>query len=175
VATKPHLPLGNCVRESRAAIPRSPITAPQTHAFASRSPRPCSPFDRSPQGVTNLIHLSALGADPYSISEWARTKAAGEQAVRAIAPGATIVRPADIFGAEDRFLNWIAKMYVTLPRVPLVEGGMARVQPVYVDDVAQAIFKIAMVRACRMRGSAGRCVQGCLSPASCAAPFVMLS
>jgi len=118
---------------------------PRTHAVASRASPAPAPL--APQGVTNLIHLSALGADPYSISEWARTKAAGEQAVRAIAPGATIVRPADIFGAEDRFLNWIAKMYVTLPRVPLVEGGMARVQPVYVDDVAQAIFKIAMVRA----------------------------
>lgn len=95
-------------------------------------------------GVTNLIHVSALAADPYGLSGFARSKAAGEAAVRAIAPGATIVRPADVFGPEDRFLNLFARMYNTLPRIPLVEGGTARVQPVYVQDVAQAIFKIAM-------------------------------
>ena len=38
-------------------------------------------------------------------------QALGEKAVRAVAPGATIVRPADVFGAEDRFLNLFAKMY----------------------------------------------------------------
>jgi NADH dehydrogenase (ubiquinone) 1 alpha subcomplex subunit 9 len=97
------------------------------------------------QGVTNFIHLSALGADQYSSSEWARTKAAGEQAVRAIAPGATIMRPADIFGPEDRFLTWLARLYSTLPRIPLVDGGNTRVQPLYVDDLAHAIFKVAMV------------------------------
>lgn len=73
-------------------------------------------------------------------------QAHGEQAVRAIAPGATIVRPADVFGPEDKFLNFFARMYGLFPRVPLVEGGTARVQPLYVNDLAAAIFKIAMVR-----------------------------
>lgn len=95
-------------------------------------------------GASSLVHVSALAADPYSLSQWARSKAKGEEAVRAEAPGATIVRPADVFGPEDRFLNLFARMYNTLPRIPLVEGGTARVQPVYVQDVAQAIFKIAM-------------------------------
>ena len=97
-------------------------------------------------GVTNLVHVSALAADPFSLSEWARTKSAGEAAVRAAAPGATIVRPADVFGAEDRFLCLVARMYGAFPRVPVVDGGRARVQPLYVDDLAKAIYKIAMVR-----------------------------
>ena len=95
-------------------------------------------------GVSCFIHQSALGADPHSLSEWSRTKAAGEAAVRAIIPGATIVRPADVFGPEDRFLNLFAQLHQRLPRVPLVEGGTARVQPLFVEDLAQAIFKIAL-------------------------------
>lgn len=94
-------------------------------------------------GVQNFIHMSALAADPYSISEWARTKAAGEQAVRAVAPGATIVRPADVFGEDDKFLTLFATLHERFGKIPLIEGGGARVQPVFVRDLAQAIFKIA--------------------------------
>jgi NADH dehydrogenase (ubiquinone) 1 alpha subcomplex subunit 9 len=95
-------------------------------------------------GVTNFIHLSALASDPYALSKWSRTKALGEQAVRAVAPGSTIVRPADVFGTEDRFLNLLAQLHKSLGRVPLVDGGKARVQPLYVQDLVQALFKIAV-------------------------------
>lgn len=78
------------------------------------------------------------------MSAWARSKARGEEAVRAEAPGATIIRPADIFGPEDRFLNLFARMYQTFPRVVVVDGGLARVQPLFVQDLAQAIYKIAL-------------------------------
>lgn len=94
-------------------------------------------------GATNFVHVSALSADPYSMSRWSRTKAMGEQAVTAVCPGATIVRPSDVFGPEDRFLNLFAKMYYAFPRLPLVDGGKARVQPLYVQDLAQAIANIA--------------------------------
>lgn len=94
-------------------------------------------------GVQNFVHLSALAADPYSISEWARTKAAGEAAVRAVAPGATIVRPADVFGEDDKFLTMFATLHDKFGKIPLIEGGGARVQPLFVRDLAQAIFKIA--------------------------------
>jgi uncharacterized protein YbjT (DUF2867 family) len=79
---------------------------------------------------------------------WGRNgvQAEGELAVRAEAPGATIVRPANMFGSEDRFFNLFAFMHFHLPRVPVVDGGHARVQPVSVQDVARAIHKIAMVR-----------------------------
>lgn len=99
-------------------------------------------------GVTNLVHLGALQSDASSASEWARSKAAGEDAVREVAPGATIVRPADMYGAEDRFLNTFARMHQSLPRTILVDGGVARCQPVFVMDVAEAIVKIAMVCRC---------------------------
>ncbi len=76
-------------------------------------------------------------------------QAAGEEAVRAAAPGATIVRPADVFGPEDRFLNLFARMHQVLPRVPLVDGGRTRVQPLYVEDLARALYVIATVRLSR--------------------------
>jgi uncharacterized protein YbjT (DUF2867 family) len=95
------------------------------------------------QGVSTLVHVSALAASPHALSDWARTKAAGEEAVRAVAPGATIVRPADIFGPRDRFLNAYARLHAQLGRIPLVNGGEASTQPVFVRDVAQAIHGIA--------------------------------
>lgn len=98
------------------------------------------------EGVSNFVHVSALAADHYAISEWAQSKARGEEAVRAVAPGATIVRPADVFGAEDRFLNMFARLHQTMNRIPLVDGGTTRVQPLFVEDLARAIQTIASVR-----------------------------
>ncbi len=84
-----------------------------------------------------LVHVSAIGADVNGDSLYARTKGAGEGAVRAAAPHATILRPSTVFGREDQFINRFAGMIATLPVVPVLRGA-ARFQPVYVGDVAQA-------------------------------------
>ncbi|WP_370268589.1 complex I NDUFA9 subunit family protein [Nioella sp.] len=88
-------------------------------------------------GVGQLVHLSAIGADAGSDSDYARTKAEGEAAVLNSFPGAVILRPSVIFGTEDEFFNRFAKMTKLGPVLPLV-GGESRFQPVYVDDVAKA-------------------------------------
>lgn len=88
-------------------------------------------------GVGQLVHLSAIGADAGSDSDYARTKAEGEAAVLNSFPGAVILRPSVIFGTEDEFFNRFAKMTKFGPVLPLV-GGESRFQPVYVDDVAKA-------------------------------------
>ena len=90
-------------------------------------------------GVKSLILVSALGADPKSASNYARTKAAGEAAVLKEFPGAVILRPSVIFGPEDAFFNRFAAMAQTSPILPLIGGGRTRFQPVYVGDVAEAI------------------------------------
>ncbi len=90
-------------------------------------------------GVASFIHISAIGADADSPSAYARSKAAGEAAVRAAFPGAVILRPSIIFGAEDNFFNRFASLAVTLPVIPIVHGA-TNLQPVYVDDVAAAIL-----------------------------------
>jgi uncharacterized protein YbjT (DUF2867 family) len=91
-------------------------------------------------GVARLVQISAIGADAGSASEYARTKAAGEAAVLAAFPGAVILRPSIIFGAEDQFFNRFAAMSRLGPILPVV-GAKTRFQPVYVDDVAQAAVK----------------------------------
>lgn len=88
-------------------------------------------------GVAQLVHLSALGADAGSDSDYARTKAQGEAAVLAAYPAAVILRPSVIFGPEDRFFNRFAAMARLLPVVPLVAAA-TRFQPVHVEDVAKA-------------------------------------
>ena len=90
-------------------------------------------------GVTRLIHFSALGAAPDAPSAQLRTKAAGEAAVAAAFPGATIMRPAPMFGTEDRLLRTWAAMSKVLPAVPLIDGGKTRMAPVDVRDVAAAV------------------------------------
>jgi uncharacterized protein YbjT (DUF2867 family) len=92
-------------------------------------------------GVERFVHLSAIGADPHSRSAYARTKAAGEQAVRDAFPTATILRPSVVFGPEDQFFNRLAALAVMSPVVPLIGGGETRFQPVYVGDVADAVIR----------------------------------
>jgi uncharacterized protein YbjT (DUF2867 family) len=88
-----------------------------------------------------LIHVSAIGADADSPSGYAQTKAAGEAAVRAAIPAATIFRPSIMFGPEDDFFNRFAAMARLSPVLPLVGGGHTRFQPVFVGDVAEAIAR----------------------------------
>ena len=92
-------------------------------------------------GVQRFVHLSAIGADSRSASAYARTKAAGEQAVRDAFPTVTILRSAVVFGPEDQFFNRFAAMAMLSPVLPLIGGGETRFQPVYVADVADAVVK----------------------------------
>ncbi|OAN52051.1 MULTISPECIES: complex I NDUFA9 subunit family protein [unclassified Sphingobium] len=96
----------------------------------------------SAAGVKALVHVSAIGADAASPSAYGRSKAAGEEAVRAAFPTATIIRPSIIFGPEDQFLNRFADIIRLAPVVPVI-GAATKFQPVYVADVAQAIANAA--------------------------------
>jgi uncharacterized protein YbjT (DUF2867 family) len=86
-----------------------------------------------------MVHISAIGADAHSPSRYARAKAAGEKAVLSTAPTATILRPSVLFGPEDQFSNRFAALARLSPALPLIGGGVTRLQPVYVGDVANAV------------------------------------
>jgi NADH dehydrogenase len=86
-----------------------------------------------------MVHVSAIGADSKSDSAYARAKAAGEKAVLAAVPSATILRPSVVFGSEDQFANRFAALARMSPVLPLIGGGATKLQPVYVDDVATAV------------------------------------
>jgi uncharacterized protein YbjT (DUF2867 family) len=90
-------------------------------------------------GTTNVVHLSAIGADPVHDSIYARTKASGEAAIRAAFEDTIVFRPSIVFGPEDQFFNRFAEMARFAPALPLIGGGTTRFQPVFVGDVAEAI------------------------------------
>jgi NADH dehydrogenase len=92
--------------------------------------------------VSALVHISAIGADPKSPSNYGRTKGEGEEAVRKAFPKATIVRPSLAFGPEDNLTNRFAAM-AQLPFLPVI-AGKRNFQPVYVRDLAQAIATAAL-------------------------------
>jgi uncharacterized protein YbjT (DUF2867 family) len=86
-----------------------------------------------------MIHVSAIGADEHSPSEYARSKAEGERLVLAATPEAAIFRPSVVFGPNDDFFNRFAALARISPVLPLVGGGTTRFQPVFAGDVAEAI------------------------------------
>merc|ERR1719310_200867 len=90
-------------------------------------------------GVERFIHISAMSANADSASEYSRSKAAGEAAVREIYPDATILRPGSMFGEEDRLLARMAGQALAFPAFPLTDGAQAKRTPIAVDDVAAAI------------------------------------
>ena len=94
-------------------------------------------------GARAFVQVSAIGATADSPAAYARSKAAGEAAVAAAFPAATIVRPSVLFGAEDRFVNRFAGLAQLLPVVPVIRPGL-KLQPAWVADVARAIADAAL-------------------------------
>lgn len=89
-------------------------------------------------GAQRLVHISGIGSDPGSSSDYVRARGKGEKAVREAFEHATIFRPSVMFGPSDAFLTTLVSMVRRLPVIPLFGDGRTRLQPVYVDDVAQA-------------------------------------
>lgn len=89
-------------------------------------------------GTGVLVHVSAIGADPQSVSAYGRSKGDGEAAVRAAFADAAILRPSILFGREDHFINRFATMMRMAPVVPVI-APKAKFQPAYVGDVADAV------------------------------------
>ena len=90
-------------------------------------------------GCEAMVQISAIGADADAPSAYGRSKAKGEEAVKAAFPGATILRPSIVFGREDEFVNRFAQMVASAPVVPVI-ASQTRFQPVYVADVATAVL-----------------------------------
>jgi len=94
-------------------------------------------------GVEKFVHVSALGAAPDSPSEWFRSKYAGEVAVREACPDTVIVRPAGIFGFEDRLLNKWARLSRVWPVLPILKGYENRKEGYLSQpDFSRAMYRI---------------------------------
>jgi uncharacterized protein YbjT (DUF2867 family) len=90
-------------------------------------------------GARALVHISGLGADASSANAYIASKGRGEDEVRAAFPEASILRPSVVFGAEDKFFNRFAELARVLPVLPAFAEGTAKLQPVYVVDIARAV------------------------------------
>lgn len=101
-------------------------------------------------GVPQLVHVSALGANPRqpeaAPSHYLRSKSRGEAALARPGLAVSVLRPSVIFGAEDKFLNMFAALQRVFPLMPLA-GSHARFQPVWVEDVAAAVVRMALADA----------------------------
>jgi uncharacterized protein YbjT (DUF2867 family) len=91
-------------------------------------------------GARTLVHVSAIGASAKAPSIYARSKWAGEEAVREVFPDAIILRPSIVFGPEDDFFNRFAALARISPVLPLIGGGKTRIEPVFAGDVAKAVI-----------------------------------
>ncbi|WP_397505435.1 complex I NDUFA9 subunit family protein [Qipengyuania sp. R86523] len=93
-------------------------------------------------GAQAFVHVSAIAAEPEDETEieYAAAKKLGEERVLAAFPKATILRPSILFGEDDNFINMFAGLISTLPVLP-VFGPDAKLQLVYVDDVAEAAVR----------------------------------
>ena len=93
-------------------------------------------------GVKRLIHVSGIGSDPASSAPYIAARGRGEIAVQQGFPGAIVVRPAVMFGPDDAFLTTVARLLRILPVYPMFGWGETKLQPVYVDDVAEGITRV---------------------------------
>jgi NADH dehydrogenase len=93
-------------------------------------------------GVERLVHVSGIGSDAASPSLYIRKRGEGELAVRAAFADVTLIRPAVMFGPDDAFLTTILKLLRRLPIYPMFGRGLTRLQPAYLDDVAEAIATV---------------------------------
>jgi NADH dehydrogenase len=91
-------------------------------------------------GVQRLVHVSGIGSDASSPSLYIRKRGEGELAVLAAFADATLLRPAVMFGPDDSFLTAMLDLLRRLPIYPMFGRGRTRLQPAYVEDVAEAVL-----------------------------------
>ena len=121
------------LRARPPALPGRPCRrAPATIAEAARA-----------AGVERLVHVSGIGADSRSSkNRYVQSKVEAEEAIVAAFESATILRPSVVFGPDDVLFNRLAKIAAMAPFMPVVGNGRAKVQPVFVGDVAQAAVAV---------------------------------
>ncbi|MBA5777031.1 complex I NDUFA9 subunit family protein [Stappia sp. F7233] len=120
----------------------NPSGAQSFDAVQAFGPRAIAEAARA-AGLSAVTHISAIGADATSQSGYARSKAAGEQAIFETLPQSVVLRPSVVFGPEDEFFNRFGAMARMSPVLPLIGGGETKFQPVFVGDVADAVAKAA--------------------------------
>lgn len=91
-------------------------------------------------GAGKFVHMSALGARPGGTA-YQRTKFEAEEVVRRSASAHVIFRPSIIVGIGSEFIATLLKLLRSAPVAPVLGDGSYRLQPVAVEDVAEAFVQ----------------------------------
>ena len=92
--------------------------------------------------VEKLVHISALGTEEITSSQYMQSKLMGEKNIINNFKSSVILRPSIIFGPDDKFFNQFASLAEFFPALPLIGGGLTYFQPIYVGDIAKSILAI---------------------------------
>jgi uncharacterized protein YbjT (DUF2867 family) len=99
------------------------------------------------RGVTRIVQMSALGADPTGETEYIRTKGQAENVVKNSTREWVIVRPSVVFGEGGEFVGFTKKLKgmfaPVVPLYPLPGGGETRFQPIWVEDLVPMLADCA--------------------------------
>jgi hypothetical protein len=130
----------------RRIFPGEALDDATTHEARPIPPFTCMSHATSPwacrrQNVSRLIHISGVGADPASRSEYIRVPSLGEVAVQKAFPPATILRSSVMFAVDGGFLSILEKLARSTPIIPLIRSGLTRLQPVHASDVGEAVYQ----------------------------------
>ena len=96
----------------------------------------------SEQSLNQFIHLSALGIEAASDSNYALSKLSGEKKVRQNFPSSVILKPSIVYSVDDNFTTNFMNLLSILPIMPLYYGGKTKFTPIHVSDLSDIIFKI---------------------------------
>jgi NADH dehydrogenase len=94
-------------------------------------------------GVTRFVFFSALGASAHDRTRFLRAKALAERAVaESTIPERVVVAPSIVYAPGDVFMTLLGRMAALTPVVPVSGRGRARYQPIWADDVADAVIAL---------------------------------
>jgi NADH dehydrogenase len=89
-----------------------------------------------------FIHLSALGIESATDSNYAMSKLSGEQKVRQNFSSSVILKPSIVYSVDDNFTTNFMKLLSILPIMPLYYSGKTKFTPIHVSDLTNIIFEV---------------------------------
>jgi NADH dehydrogenase len=119
-------------------VEKGAATFPAVHELGARNVA----HQAGSLSLKRLVHISGIGVNVHSPSRYIRCRARGEVMVRDVFPETVILRPSVMFAPDDRFVNALAAITRWTPVLPLFGSGISRLQPVYADDVANAVLAV---------------------------------
>ena len=92
--------------------------------------------------LKHFIHLSALGINDSTDSDYAKSKLEGERNVLKNFPIATILRPSVVYSVDDNFTTNFMTLLNRLPIFPLYYEGKTKFAPIHCSDLTDIIYYV---------------------------------